>query len=458
MLNKQENQQATDYSETEQHFKRQECYIPPKNRFARFCKWTGFENKTLWDILNLIGGAAVLGLIGAGINYNFQQHQKYIENERYQQAALENYFKEMTDIIVEKKLGTLHHVRTEKQKLNEQDPISQSIALLEKLEPNNTINQEQKKMIVGILNEIRESQLQELKAIARAQTLTTLNLLRLDKERRDLLLNFLRETTLAAKNRACFEQNNKSEICDKEEKEANLLIGINLANIQLSEFNLELFILKQADLNSANLSQVRFSEADLSGSNLNRSNLSQALMNGTQLKGAKLKYANLTNADLTNAKLEPQKPDLTNVNLKPQNTDLTNANLTNANLTNANLTNANLTNANLTNADLTNADLTNADLTNADLTNANLTNANLTNANLNNGTPSSLKSQYARAELVKHFPNTHFCNTTMPNKYKYEGDCNQPWKKRTFCIIKRRNLVCIFPSSITLVREDLKPL
>jgi hypothetical protein len=57
MLNKQENNQdnkkVLDKSETEeQHLKRSERYILLKNRFARFPKWTGFENKTLWDFFN----------------------------------------------------------------------------------------------------------------------------------------------------------------------------------------------------------------------------------------------------------------------------------------------------------------------------------------------------------------------------------------------------------------------
>ncbi len=70
MLNKQENQQAIDYSETEkQHRIRQEYYIPlnnqerdipPRNRLSQFCKKTGFADKTLWDIVQLIGETIVL--------------------------------------------------------------------------------------------------------------------------------------------------------------------------------------------------------------------------------------------------------------------------------------------------------------------------------------------------------------------------------------------------------------
>ncbi|MBD2521406.1 pentapeptide repeat-containing protein [Nostoc sp. FACHB-133] len=373
MLNKQENQQATDYSETEQHLKRQECYIPPKNRFARFLKWTGFENKTLWDILQLVGLSVVVTVISIVLT---QCHQRYEKNrdqeryeyeknrdqERYQQTALENYFKEMTDILVEKKLGTLHHIHTDNQPFNHQDSISQSIDILEELEPNDRLNKEQRDRIVEILKEIKDSQLKELEAIARAQTLTTLNLLRLGTKRRDLLINFLRETTLATKDRTCVERDDKSERCKKQEQEANLLIGINLNSLQLPKINLDLFILKKADFGNANLSQAFLSQADLRGSNLSGSNLSQASMINTNLR-----EANLTKSDLKRA----------------------------------NLGGANLTNANLTNADLTNA------------------------------TPPSLKSQYARPELAEQdFPNTYLCNTTMPNGYISKRDCEKRWQQK----------------------------
>jgi uncharacterized protein YjbI with pentapeptide repeats len=295
------------------------------------------------------------------------EYEKNRDQERYQQTALENYFKEMTDIIVEKKLGILHHVRTEKQQYKEQDSISQSIYLLEQLEQKKTINKEQKEMIQGILKEIKESQLKELEAIARAQTLTTLNLLLLDRERRDLLINFLRETTLATKDPTCDEQDNKTskaqaKKCQDQEQAANLLIGINLNSFKLPKIDLHLFILKKADFGNANLSQAFLSQADLRGSNLSGSNLSQASMINTNLR-----EANLTKSDLKRA----------------------------------NLGGANLTNANLTNADLTNA------------------------------TPPSLKSQYARPELAEQdFPNTYLCNTTMPNGYISKRDCEKHWQQK----------------------------
>lgn len=377
MLNKLENHQYDkrefDGADTEkQHIKRSERYIPAKNWLSNFWKWTGFGNKTLWEILQLIGLPAVLAAVGLFINYNLEQSQKRIETERYQQAALENYFKEMTNILVDKKLGALHHIHTDSQQSDRQYSITHVINEIEKTEG---IDKSLKESIVKDLQELNESQLEELEAIARAQTLTTLNLLRLDTKRRDLLVNFLRETTLAAKDPTCAKQDNKTpqqvEKCRKQEQEANLLVGINLHSLDLHNINLQLFILQEADFGDANLFKAFLSEADLSGSNLSGSNLREASLIRTNLKGA-----------------------------------------------------------NLRNADLTKAFLNQANLGSQDTQDTNLTNANLTNANLTNATPPSLNAWYARPELVEQdFPNAHLCNTTMPNGYISKRDCRKSWKK-----------------------------
>ncbi|NEU83222.1 pentapeptide repeat-containing protein [Nostoc sp. UIC 10630] len=388
MLNKQENQQAIDYSETEkQHRIRQEYYIPlnnqerdipPRNGLSQFYKNTGFAGKNLWDILQLIGGATFLGLVGLWINYSFQNNQVQIAAERYQQTALDNYFNQMTDILIDKKLGS-YQIGTENQNSNNLDSFSQLIDVLEKLQEK-VIKKTDRDKIVKILTEVKDSQSKELEAIARAQTLTTLNLLRLDTKRRDLLTNFLRETKLVSKDRSCVESNNtkeKREECENQKKKANLLNGINLNSLELSKIKLDLFILKNADFGNANLSNAFLSEADLSDSNLSGSKLSQASLMGTDLRAANL-----------------------------QDADLRSANLRGANLRGANLRGANLTNANLTNADLTNANLTNTDLRGANLTDATLTNAT----------------------VPKHkLKNAYLCKTTLPKGDVSNQNCGKPW-------------------------------
>ncbi|MFS0519189.1 pentapeptide repeat-containing protein [Nostoc sp. UIC 10607] len=395
MLNKQENQQAIDYSETEkQHRVRQEYYIPlnnqernipSRNGLSQFYKNTGFASKTLWDILQLIGGATFLGLVGLWISYSFQNNQVQIAAERYQQTALDNYFNQMTDILIDKKLGSLYHlitdtdnpsIHTDNQQSNNLDSIPHLINVVQRLEEK-VITTKDKDNIVEILTDVNNSQFKELEAIARAQTLTTLNLLRLDEKRRDLLLNFLRETNLVAKDRRCIDNSDKDKekYCEKQERQANLLIGINLNSLNLPEIKLDLFILKKADFGNANLSKAFLSEADFSSSILNGSNLRQASMKNTNLYEANLKDANLTNADLTKA------------------------NLTKANLTNANLTNANLTNANLTDATLTKQAF-------------------------------SPKSDAIKIRDEKDFPpDIYLCRTTLPNKISSNRDCLRTWKK-----------------------------
>lgn len=385
MINRQvENHESSYSDERKQHFKRSEHDISlSNNRFTRFWnrfwKWTGFGDKTLWDTLQLLGLPVVVAVIPFLINYNIQESQKKIENDRYQQAVLENYFQEMTNILVDKKLGTLYQIAPDNQPSNYQDSFSQ---LIDQLYMIKGVDSVLKESVVKDLKELRGSQMKELEAIARAQTLTTLNLLRLDVERRDLLVNFLRETGLVAKDPICVDvdlkntNDEEARKCQQQEQQANLLIGIKLNGLPLDNIQLERFILKKADLGNAKLNEAFLTEADLREANLSGSELGGSAMIRTDLRGA-----NLTNADLHDANLHEAK--LMKANLGSQGSKETN-----------------------------------------------LTNTNFTNANLTDAIPPSLNSQYRIPEQAEQdFPNAYLCNTTMPNGYISNRDCKTPWEE-----------------------------
>jgi uncharacterized protein YjbI with pentapeptide repeats len=331
-----------------------------KLRLCAFWTWTGFPGKTLLEILQIIGMATVVGIVGGFITKSVQEGTESIkialETSKYTQENLNNYIEAIGTIITENKMN------------------------------------------------------ESYKGIAKAKTLTTLILMQSDPTRKNALLFFLKESDLC-----CNEKETDNKV--------NLLQGLKLPGIDLSKAELTRADLSNTDLLGAKLIEARLAGANLQGSNLDNADLSKAILYQADLssttekgqtsatyailKGAELLGANLEKINLDQANLE--EADLSLVGEKRTNlrgASLRGASLERANLQGANLEDAqlgkpknkpedvpeeqrknfrhftNLRYANLKNANLTNANLTNADLTGADLSGATLEPNILTDAKL----------------------------------------------------------------------------
>ncbi|MHA2403559.1 MAG: pentapeptide repeat-containing protein, partial [Candidatus Kariarchaeaceae archaeon] len=234
--------------------------------------WTGFGEyigpdlggnkefryaKTLWDWLGLLVIPAILVLGAWGFDQLARSREQRIATDQQKEDALQKYLDKMAELLLDKEL------------------------LLKK--PNDPVVD-----------------------IAQVRTVTTLKIL--DKERRSILFQFLRDSNLAD-----FILVNAS------------LAGIDLSNIDLSSINLT-----EADLRNVNLERSRYNretkwpdkfdyknmfsigpEANLNGKNLSNFTLIDADLQKTKLNEAELNDANLSGADLTGAELTGA--DLTNV-------------------------------------------------------------------------------------------------------------------------------------------------
>ncbi len=185
---------------------------------------------------------------------------------------------------------------------------------------------------------VNQTKRQAMQNIARVRTLTAIR--RLDTERRNILLEFLRDARLVS---------TEAESSFVDFRHANL------AGVDLSRTNLRL---------------LSFHGADLRKAKLRSSNLVM-----TQLQGANLKWANLQQANLTTAQLQ------------------------NAILWKAQLQNAVLVNSQLQNAVLREAHLENADLRGAQLQGVNFDMACLDNADLRGSTITQEQLQVAKSHL-----------------------------------------------------------
>src|SRR5215203_1035173 len=263
---------------------------PPPVR-SRLAARTGFGDKTLWDVLQLV--IVPLALAAIGFFFSLQQDRRQdaiedkraaseqkIEEQRAQDAALQAYLDEMSSLLLTN----------------------------------------------GSLRESEEGS--EVRTLARARTITVLG--RLDPKRKTAVMQFLDE----------------ADLIQRVEGGAPI---ISLRGANLSDANLSNADLRKADLTDAELNDADLSGALLSGALLSGALLSGALLSGANLREAELIFANLRNAELIFANL--RNAELIFANMSFANLS-GGANLSCAILSDANLSGADLSGADLSDADL----------------------------------------------------------------------------------------------------------
>jgi uncharacterized protein YjbI with pentapeptide repeats len=235
-------------------------------RVGQHYQWTGLgesvrpkadnqeiqPRKTLWDWLQLFIVPLALAAIGLWFSAQQDAHQqeiekdraksdRHIEEQRAQDAALQAYLDQMSQLMLE-----------------------------------------------GNLRRSKESS--EVRTLARARTQTVLE--RLNSRRKGSVVQFLYEASLLNK------ENPVVSLSDVR------LSGANLSHLELSDANLSEAELKGANLSDVNLSDANLSEAKLKGANLGDANLSDANLSDAKLDGADLSLAILPGADLSGAALK----------------------------------------------------------------------------------------------------------------------------------------------------------
>ncbi len=323
-------------------------------------KGTGFTEKELWDWLMLIGVLAIPIAVAFGTllislqqtqssqQASEKQHQTDIQiaNDQQQEATLQTYLDNMSDLLLNHQLLASKH-------------------------PGD-----------------------EVRDVARIWTLTTLR--RLDPTRKQVVLKFLYEAGLIG---GYYNGSGKRREAIVALNDADLS-GVKLGVVNLSYVNLSGAILRGADLSQATLNYANLSGATLNDANLSGAELNYTLLSGANLGGATLSSADLSSVDLSGAELSDahlSNTTLIETNLSSANlgrADLSNADLSNAHLKSVLLYKATLYGANLSYTDLSAANLTGADLSSAILDGADLSQADLSQAELSgaqNLTPEQLE-------------------------------------------------------------------
>jgi uncharacterized protein YjbI with pentapeptide repeats len=273
--------------------------------------------KTLWDWLQLFIVPLALAAIGLWFAAQQDAHQqqiedkraksdRHIEEQRAQDAALQAYLDQMSQLMLE-----------------------------------------------GNLRGSNEGS--EVRILARARTRTVLG--RLDGRRKGSVVQFLSEASLINKENPVVSlyavRLRGADLSDVELHDANLS-GAHLYDANLSGTNLSDANLIGVHLNGANLSFASLSSAKVSGAHLNKADLSYADLSNANLRGTQLMEANLSDAILHDADME-------------DGVALNDANLSNARLFGADLSGAYLIDTDLSGAYLFDTNLKDADLSGANL-------------------------------------------------------------------------------------------
>lgn len=229
-------------------------------------EWTGFKDKTIWSLLELLIVPIFLA-IGAA-TYSQSQHstEVEIESERQKESAFQSYVDRIKNLVVE--LQTL------------------------------------------------DVDVESLGNIGAAYTRATLQ--QIDIKRKRMLLEFLYDSQLIGWTRRLSEEKLTQLIFLGESADFSGLVvdyrtssgirlalcGINLAQVNLSNSKLIGVDFHKAYLSSCNMSNSSFTFVDFSGADMSGINLSNTKWGELiSLDGAELRFANLKNADLRKANL-----------------------------------------------------------------------------------------------------------------------------------------------------------
>jgi uncharacterized protein YjbI with pentapeptide repeats len=270
-----------------------------KETHSRLWKRTGLEDKTLWDLLQLL--IVPLALAAIGFFFTLQQDarqqaiedqraksERKIEEQRAQDAALQAYLDAMSSLLLAK-------------------------------------------------DGLRNSEVgSEVRTLARARTITVLG--RLDPSRKTAVMQFLVETELVQR---VEERAPLIELTSADLSGVVLRGSANLQDAELTSANLQ-----DAELTFANLQDAELLGANLSGADLQDANLQGANLTGTDLHSARLFNTTLSFATLGFARLDDADLQLADLN----GADLRFANLRDASLRDADLQDADLSSANLNGA------------------------------------------------------------------------------------------------------------
>ena len=291
-------------SETESpsFVKRGQLWIPEtvqkRSPIRKFWNWTGFKEKKLWDVLQLLIVPTALAIGAFYLQETAKQRDlqiseanrakdQQIADDRAKQETLNRYFDQISTLLLERKLRTA----------KEGEEV-RSIARVRTLTALRSMDQDRKGQLVKFLQEakliqgraiidlqgadLRATDLHE--AYLSAVSLSGANLSGANLSGAILLNAYLNDANAGKADSTDLSQANSSKK-DLQATTDTLTVNVPITT-DLSGANLSGAGLAFADMSGANLSRANLSEAALDMTNLSKANLSGATLNSDQIKTA----------------------------------------------------------------------------------------------------------------------------------------------------------------------------
>jgi hypothetical protein len=239
---------------------------------SRFWGWTGFGEKKLWDILQIVIVPGVLAWGALYLQDSSKQREQAIANDKANQDTLVKYLDQMAELL-QKGLKT---------KPNPETFIiaqAKTVIALQALDPK------RQHLVIQFLTAANLNTL-DMKGILYQAQMSEANLNKADLTSADLSGSNLSMSNLSG-----------AGLGDAE------LIGTDLSGSNLSGADLSGANLIKTNLIRSNLSDANFFGADLSRADLNDANLSNAILFGTTLSETQLDSAKLCNTTLPDGKI-----------------------------------------------------------------------------------------------------------------------------------------------------------
>lgn len=208
--------------------------------------WSGFGDKTFWDLLSLLIIPVSLAILAIWFNQQSSNNARELAKEQYIESSFQKYFDNISQLILDRELLT-----------SDEDHPSHTIAWQRTVAVTRILDEERKSILLDFL--YYTDLIYNKKDSDPPQLFSVVNLYNADFSKIDYKGSFLNNTHLRG---AIFE-------------------GANLTNTMLRESNLE---------------DANFKNCILDGCDFLRANL-----HGTNLSGASLRNADFTLADLQGA-------------------------------------------------------------------------------------------------------------------------------------------------------------
>jgi uncharacterized protein YjbI with pentapeptide repeats len=265
--------------------------------------WTGVSGKKFWDYLELLVVPAALALGLAWLNWAQRQRERAaediqqereleVQNQRAQDAALEEYLKQMSQLLRDKD-GPLRQ--------SEEGDEVRSLARSWTLTVLPRLDGERKRSVLQFLYEANLIRRDACILSLREANLTKANLHGINLQRANL-----RGADLQAANPPSAEDSQMEERI-QELRYTKILARSTVAFtgvLLLGGVTAVSSIIRQRSLGEYDLGGPNLEQIDLEGANLTGANLKGANLSGANLRGALLSNTNLFGANLEGASLQ----------------------------------------------------------------------------------------------------------------------------------------------------------